>query len=452
MSGNKSVLKQKWEALSPRVRQVFTVGSVLVFFFGAVYSFVATDTSTTRVRRHIDRNDVQREVFTKTSSRDINLHALAATVSDLKKRNKDQEREINNLRNQIQVSPESRGVGKDVYAAIEAQAVAAAIAATEEKLTEQTRELNSRFAAKMATEAEAEAQDIQIKETSIPSVTVVAEDRPPTISDGMSPVDLSWGKQETASTVVGAKPPTSAVKKKETKKLRQITAPEDPMEKEIIAKRKEKKPSDVFIPAGSIFSGTLITGLDAPTGTAAKKSPFPTLLRIKKEAILPNRYRADVRECFLIASGYGDLSSERVYLRSETISCVRHDGGVIEAPIDMYAAGEDGKAGLRGQLDMKQGQYLAKAMAAGFMQSVASVFNEVPSTTISTVTGGKLPFQSVFSEEAAQSAAVQGVGDAMDRLANHYIDMAQSIFPIIQVDAGRQVDFIMTRGTALKLK
>ncbi len=33
---------------------------------------------------------------------------------------------------------------------------------------------------------------------------------------------------------------------------------------------------------------------------------------------MPNRFRADVRECFLIVSGYGDLSSERAYLRGET--------------------------------------------------------------------------------------------------------------------------------------
>ncbi|MDJ1478821.1 TraB/VirB10 family protein [Bacillus sp. LS15-K4] len=88
----------------------------------------------------------------------------------------------------------------------------------------------------------------------------------------------------------------------------------------------------------------MTTGLDAPTHESARREPFPALLRIQKEAILPNRFRADIKECFLIAAGYGDLSSERAYLRGETISCVREDGGVIETRLDSYAVGEDGKA------------------------------------------------------------------------------------------------------------
>ena len=75
------------------------------------------------------------------------------------------------------------------------------------------------------------------------------------------------------------------------------------------------KHSEVFIPAGSILTGVLLNGLDAPTGKKAKKEPMPVLFRIKKEAILPNRFHADVRECFLLAAGFGDLSAERAYFR-----------------------------------------------------------------------------------------------------------------------------------------
>ena len=41
----------------------------------------------------------------------------------------------------------------------------------------------------------------------------------------------------------------------------------------------------LYLPAGSIISGTLITGLDAPTHESARREPFPALLRIQKEAI-----------------------------------------------------------------------------------------------------------------------------------------------------------------------
>jgi conjugal transfer pilus assembly protein TraB len=83
------------------------------------------------------------------------------------------------------------------------------------------------------------------------------------------------------------------------------------------------------VPAGSLLKGVLLTGLDAPTGRSARRDPYPALVRIKHEALLPNRFRADVRECFLVAAGFGDLSAERASLRGETLSCVRADGGVI---------------------------------------------------------------------------------------------------------------------------
>ena len=163
----------------------------------------------------------------------------------------------------------------------------------------------------------------------------------------------------------------------------------------------------LFIPAGAILSGVLLNGLDAPTGQGARKDPTPALLRIKRDAILPNRFRADVRECFVIVGGFGDLGSERALLRSETLTCVRTDGGVIEVPLDAYAVGEDGKVGVRGRLVSKQGALLAKALQAGFLTSFAKVFTQVPSIPISTG-GSQMQFQSMFTPQAAAAGAAGG--------------------------------------------
>lgn len=76
-------------------------------------------------------------------------------------------------------------------------------------------------------------------------------------------------------------------------------------------------------------------------------------VRIQTDAIMPNGWRADLKECFLLMSGYGDMSSERALLRGETLSCIKDDGAIIQAKLPSYAAGEDGKAGLRGRLVSK---------------------------------------------------------------------------------------------------
>ena len=208
----------------------------------------------------------------------------------------------------------------------------------------------------------------------------------------------------------------------------------------------------VFVTAGSILRGVLLTGMDAPTGQGARRDPYPALARVKHEAILPNRFRADVRECFLVAAGYGDLSSERAYLRTESLSCVRSDGGVIEVPVEGYAVGEDGKLGLRGRLVSKQGQVIARAMQVGFLEGFAGVFTKQSVPVIATSAGATTPFQSALSADAVQGGVVAGAGKALDRLANYYLDMADAMFPVIEVDAGRGVEFVLNRGTALRLR
>ncbi|MND27419.1 Bacterial conjugation TrbI-like protein [compost metagenome] len=217
-------------------------------------------------------------------------------------------------------------------------------------------------------------------------------------------------------------------------------------------KSKGTDDDSLYLPSGSILTGTLINGMDAPTSQGARRDPFPSTLRIQKEAILPNRFRADVRECFLIVSGYGDLSSERAYLRGETFSCVREDGGVIEAKLDAYAVGEDGKAGVRGRVVSKQGQIIAKSMMAGFLSGVSEAFDVNPVPVISTNPGENTQYQSVWSEEMVQGAAAKGASKALDRIAQFYIDMAEGIFPVIEIDAGRQLDVIMTKGTKLQIR
>ena len=205
------------------------------------------------------------------------------------------------------------------------------------------------------------------------------------------------------------------------------------------------------IPAGSIIRAVFLSGLDAPTGRQARRDPYPVLARIKREAILPNLFTADVSECFLILSGYGDLGSERAYLRTEAISCVRRDGGAIEVPVDGYAVGEDGKAGVRGRVVSKQGAAIARAMQVSFLQGFSQVFNQNPVASISTSPGTSQPYQSVLSPQALQAGAIGGTGKALDRLANYFMDMAEDMFPVIEIDAGRAVEVILNKGASLRL-
>jgi conjugal transfer pilus assembly protein TraB len=196
----------------------------------------------------------------------------------------------------------------------------------------------------------------------------------------------------------------------------------------------------------SFTRAVLLGGLDAPTGGQAQTNPQPVLLRLADHAFLPNRFRSAVKECLVIGAGYGDISAERAYIRTENLSCVRHDGRTLEVKIHGSIFGEDGKVGVRGRLVSKQGQILANALIAGVASGIGQAFQARASTTaisplgaVNTVTDGK-------ELEAGLST---GVGRAMDRLAQYYITLAEKTFPVIEVDAGRSVDVVLTQGVAI---
>ncbi len=205
-----------------------------------------------------------------------------------------------------------------------------------------------------------------------------------------------------------------------------------------------------YLTAGTLISATLITGLDAPTHDDARREPFPVLLTVNTEALLPNHARVDISACFIIAAGYGDLSAERAYLRGETLSCIDQDGQATELSLDGYAVGEDGKAGLRGRLVSREGQLIARSMMAGSLQALSSAFNVTPVPTLQTGSAqDAVAYQQVLSSNAVQGAAIKGTSDALGRVASFYLDMAERLFPVIEIDATRQVDFILTRGISL---
>jgi conjugal transfer pilus assembly protein TraB len=210
------------------------------------------------------------------------------------------------------------------------------------------------------------------------------------------------------------------------------------------------KKSLQFIPGGTMIQGVLITGADVPTSGQAQKNTVPVLMRIKKEAVLPNRVQQDVRECFIILSGYGVMSSERAKLRSEIITCVRTDGGVIEAKIDGFAVDTDGKEGIKGTLVTKQGALLARGMLAGFVSGFSQLLQPVPGQSLS-INSSQTSMLSPSVSDAATAGAARGLSQAANDYAKFFLDMAKEMHPVIEIPSGVEVTLVLVRGVSLAL-
>lgn len=201
-----------------------------------------------------------------------------------------------------------------------------------------------------------------------------------------------------------------------------------------------------YIPSGSFGRSVLLGGLDAPTGGQAQSNPHPVLLRVMDHAVLPNKFRGKIKDCFVVAAGYGDLSSERAMIRTESMSCIAKNGNTIDVPLKGWVLGEDGKAGLRGKLISKQGQVLANALLAGVASGIGSALQQ-SATTYSVSPLGST--STIHGDDAAKAGLGLGIGRALDRLSNYYISLAEKMFPVIEIDSSRVVEIVLQKGVSL---
>lgn len=207
--------------------------------------------------------------------------------------------------------------------------------------------------------------------------------------------------------------------------------------------------ADTYIPSGTFMRGVLLAGLDAPTGGQAQQNPHPLVMEVMDMASLPNKFKADYKNCRVVANGTGDLSSERAYIRLDRMSCVSEDGGAIDIAIKGYVADSTGKAGIRGRLVSKQGTVLANALLAGVASGIGNAFTQSSMVTSTSPLGST---QTVQAGKELQAGLGQGAGTALNQLSRYYISLAEKLFPIIEVDAGQPVDIVITKGFSVARK
>jgi len=207
--------------------------------------------------------------------------------------------------------------------------------------------------------------------------------------------------------------------------------------------------AETYLPAGSFMRGVLLAGLDAPTGGQSQQNPHPVLIEVLDMASLPNKFKADYKNCRIVGNGVGDLSSERAYIRLDRMSCITEDGGAIDVAVKGFVADQSGKNGVRGRLVSKQGAVLANALLAGVASGMGHAFTQSSTTTSVSPLGST---QTVDSGKEFQAGMGQGIGKAMDQLAKYYIQLAEKMFPIIEVDAGQPIDIVLTKGLSVARK
>lgn len=413
--GKKLGLKERWEALPPKKRQSLMLVGVVVFIFVLSAGMLALGgggkTTVGPRSKNSQDSTVQSSLLPDENSREIGMSGLASDVEKTRSDQQKQGEEIRRLKeenNQLRnANANGNATGRD--------------AQIMQSLADMRSELDAMKTAGPAAPVQQQSSDEEAPVEEMPApgyggIKVIRDTKPTGPSPGASDASAEGGTGGGGTAATDA-----AVNGK--------TAVSD-------------KRLGMYLPSGSIISGVLLTGLDAPTGKGAMKDPVPVLIRVKKEAILASRYRADVRECFILASGSGDLPSERAYLRAESVSCITRDKQVVDMKMQAYVVDSDGKAGLRGRLVSKQGSVLAKGIIAAFAEGVSKAFAGQDRVDFADNTD-------INWSQASQSGAVMGASSSLDRVAKYYLDLADTLHPILEIDAGRPVTLILIKGQEL---
>jgi conjugal transfer pilus assembly protein TraB len=90
------------------------------------------------------------------------------------------------------------------------------------------------------------------------------------------------------------------------------------------------------------------------------------------------------------------------------------------------------------------------SLTVGIMQGIADAFSKSNQNfSLGVSQGGQLSFQQEQAETSG--GAISGAGKGLDRIAQFYLDQAEGMFPVIEINAGRQVDLILTDEVKVKL-
>ena len=214
---------------------------------------------------------------------------------------------------------------------------------------------------------------------------------------------------------------------------------------DIAKNRTKEKKADELLITGSFARARLLNGVEAPTGGQANGNPVPMLLEIKDPAFLPNRYRSDIKRCMVTANATGDLSSERVLVRLDRMSCITNTRGAIDVRVTGYVTGEDGKTGLKARVVTRSGQAIANALLVGTLSGLGEAVSLAAQDSTTNFAGTV----SNSVNNPWKAGLGDGMKDAMDRVADYYLRLADKIFPVLEVDAGRDVDIVITQSSSI---
>lgn len=205
--------------------------------------------------------------------------------------------------------------------------------------------------------------------------------------------------------------------------------------------------ADKYVPSGTFVRAVVLGGADADASVNGQsKNNGVMLFKLLQAGTLPNGQHSHLEGCFVTASSYGDISSERAYVVLDRLSCALPGRPIIDKAVTGWAF-FGGKVGIKGVPLMRDNKIMQWAGISGAMSGIASAAQYAQSIQSISPLGSAT---SVPSTNVAPYAAYGGASKAAEVLSNYYVKRAEQYHPVIQVGSGNFVTIVFKEGFFLE--
>ncbi len=205
-----------------------------------------------------------------------------------------------------------------------------------------------------------------------------------------------------------------------------------------------------YLPPNSIAVAKVIVGVDANAGVESQTDPLPVVLRITGPArsVYENGrlLTTNIAGCLVNGAARGDLSSEKVYVKLQRMTCPQPGGRFAVSEVKGFIA-FGGKSGVRGRVVSREGSLVGQAFMAGLVGGFGRGFsansNSLLNGTNVTVDGKR---QQLSTGDILQGGLGEGVAQTGDMVSKYLIERAEQYQPVIEMPTGIDVEIVFLDG------
>nr|WP_286088435.1 F-type conjugal transfer pilus assembly protein TraB [Enterobacter bugandensis] len=207
----------------------------------------------------------------------------------------------------------------------------------------------------------------------------------------------------------------------------------------------KKKPTRLpWIPSGSFSDAVLIEGADANASVTGQQNTSPVTIRLQGNIQMPNNKEFNADGCFIVGEMWGDISSERGNVRTQSISCILKNGKHVDMEFQGHVSFQ-GKGGIRGKPVMRNGMIVGYAGASGLLSGFGEGIKSAATPSV-----GLGATASVGAGDVFKQGFGGGASKAADTLSQYWIKRAEQYHPVIDIGAGNQVTVVFQKGFRLE--